>query len=188
MTIDRSRYEKAVRRNLAELNNAILKRRALIGLQSAKSAHSLDFFTIASDALFNDVVAHAILVLDQNGQSASFWYVYRCDEGLVRKFAKRRDISLDRLSDLSKRFKIIRDETHFHIDRDGVMNPSEVWSRASITGNDLGWALEAAYDVLADIQESVTGTRPSVAEYDGKDAAAIVRAYKAQHPEAKIVV
>lgn len=188
MNIDRSRYEKAVRRNIADLNNAILERRALIGLHSANSAHGLDFFMIASHALFNDIVAHAILVFDQNSQSASFWYVCRCDEALMNKFAKQRGIPLDRLSGLSKRFKIIRDRTHFHIDKQGVLNPSDVWFEARITGNELGWALESAYDLLADIQESLTGTRPAVADYDGSDAAAIIRAYNTQHPDAEITV
>jgi hypothetical protein len=188
MQHDNTRYQKAVRRNVDELNNSILKRRALIGLHSAKSSHSLDFFMIAADALFNDIVAHAILVLDENSKSASFWYVYRCNEPLVNRFAKQRDISIEKLRELSKRFKVIRDETHFHIDRDGVLNPSEVWSRASVTGNELGWALQATYDILADIQETFTGARPSLPDYDGSDAGDIIRAYKAQNPSAKIFV
>jgi hypothetical protein len=51
MEINDSRFDGAVDRNLAEIGNAILKRRALIGLHSAESAHSVDFFRVAAHAL-----------------------------------------------------------------------------------------------------------------------------------------
>jgi hypothetical protein len=188
MERDRTRRDKAIRRNLAELNNAIMKRRALIGLHSAKSSHTLDFFVIAADALFNDIVAHAILVLDQSAQSASFWYVYRCEGIRIDKFAKARDISLDRLKALAERFKEIRDNTHFHIDRDAVVNPSKVWSDAGITGDELGWALDSTYALLADLAEELLGSRPQLPDYDGSDAPKIIRAYKKQYPDAKLFV
>jgi hypothetical protein len=188
MERDHTRRDKAIRRNLAELNNAIVKRRALIGLHSAKSSHTLDFFTIAADALFNDIVAHAILVLDRSSQSASFWYLHRCEGARIDKFAKVRGISLDELAALAERFNGIRDNTHFHIDRDAVVDPRKVWSDAGITGDELGWALDSTYALLADLAEELLGARPQLPDYDGSDAPKIIRAYKEQHPDAKLVV
>ena len=188
MRMDNTQLNKAIDRNLAELNNAILKRRALIGMHAAKSAHSLDFFTIVADALFNDIVAHAILVLDRSAQSASFWYVHRAEKVRIENYAAARSVSLDKLVDLASRFKRIRDKTHFHIDRNAVLQPSIVWSEAAVTGDELGWALQTTHELLADLKAELTGTRPMLPEYDGSDAAEIIRAYKKQCPNAKLVV
>lgn len=188
MEVDQSRFRAAVSRNTAEANNAILKRRALIGLHSANSAHSLDFFVIAAQSLFNDIVAHAIRLFDRSSQSASFWYVTRCDPKTYGVSVRARNISTEKLEDLADRFKGIRDQTHFHIDRDAVFEPKRVWSDAGITGDELGWALESAHAILSDIQYALSGQRPSLPDYDGSDAPKIVRAYKSQHPDAHIVV
>jgi hypothetical protein len=145
MVIDETRYTAAICRNLAETNNAIPKRRAHIGLHSAGSAHSLDFFLVAAHALYNDILAHAMRVLDRNSQSASFWYVVRCNEQVANEVATAHSISVDRLRNLSERLKGIRDQTHFHIDRDAVIDARAVWDDAGITGNDLGWALDAVF-------------------------------------------
>src|SRR4030095_5756254 len=101
MVIDETRYTAAIRRNLAETNNAILKRRALIGLHSAGSGHSLDFFSVAAHALYNDILAHDMRVLDHNSQSSSFWYVVRCNEQIANEVAAAHSISVDHLRNLS---------------------------------------------------------------------------------------
>src|SRR5207249_1505996 len=71
--------DSVLKRNLAELNNAILKRRALIGLHNAESYYALDFFRIAADALFNDMFSHAINVFDLNRRAASLWLISRAE-------------------------------------------------------------------------------------------------------------
>jgi hypothetical protein len=186
--VDLSRFRVAVSRNTAEAHNAILKRRALMGLHSANSAHSLDFFVIAAQSLFNDVVAHAMRLFDRSSQSASFWYVTRCDIKTYEASANARGISTEKLVDLAARFKGIRDQTHFHIDRDAVFDPKSVWSAAGITGDELRWALESAYAILSDIQFALSGERPSLPDYDGSDAPKIIRAYKLHYPDVHIVV
>ena len=188
MEIDESRFKSAVRRNLAETSNAILKRRALIGLHSAHSAHSLDFFQIAAHALYNDIVAHAMRVLDHSSQSASFWYVVRCNESLAKAIAAEHSISLEKLSDLTTRFKEIRDQTHFHIDRDAVLNPKAVWDDAEITRDELGWTLSSVFVILSEIHFRRTGERQEIPPYDGSDAAKIIRSYKQCYPDVPIAV
>jgi hypothetical protein len=182
------RYLSAIRRNLAETNNAILKRRALTGLYSIDSAHGLDFFRIAAHALYNDLVSHALRVFDRNGQSASFWYVVRTDEAIAKRAARRHGVSLDEIERLSEQFKHIRDKTHFHIDRDAVMDPSKVWSTAGLTGDELGYVLESAWKVLAGIWHELRGESFEIPEYDGSDVGKIIRAYSKAHPDAHIVV
>lgn len=188
MVPDPTRLQRAISRNIAESSNAILKRRAIVGLHSAHSAHGLDFFRIAEHALFNDMLAHAMRVLDLSGGAASFWYVYRCCDKEIDAFATANNISIERIKELAKRLKCVRDKTHFHIDRHAVLNPTAVWAAAGVTGDDLGWLLESTFACLAEASAVNCGFRPEVPDYDGTDAARIIRAYKAQHPDASVVV
>ena len=93
MTINNQRYEKAIEQNLAELNNAILKRRALIGIHSIDSAHGLDFFRVATHALYNDIITHTVKVFEDNLNAASFWYIVRTNEAAINKIIKPKNIS-----------------------------------------------------------------------------------------------
>jgi len=95
---------------------------------------------------------------------------------------------MDRLRALSERFKGIRDQTHFHIDRDAVIDTKVVWDDAGITGNELGWVLDSVFTILSEIHFHRTGERVEVPDYDGTDAANAIRAYKQVFPDAKIAV
>jgi hypothetical protein len=57
-----SRYEKALARNLAELQKALLLRTTLLGLEKHRYTGK-DFTRIVRDALHNDHLSHAIKVL-----------------------------------------------------------------------------------------------------------------------------
>jgi hypothetical protein len=186
MEIDYSRYELALRRNLAELSNAILKRRALVGMHDANSVHGLDFFRVASHALYNDILAHTMRAFDRSGQSAAFWYILKVDPPATALAAK--DIDLKRIEAISDRFKIIRDKTHFHIDRDSLANPSTLWSDAAITGDDLGYLLESGFHILSTLYHTRTGMRIDIPDYDGRDVIAIMKAYKKCHPAADLTI
>lgn len=183
-----AKYKNALKRNLMELKQAILKRRALIGMHGANSEHSLDFFQIAAVALYNDTISHTIKVFEVGPKSASFWYIVRLNRKLAEESAKQHSISLKEMESLSKGFKHIRDKTHFHIDRHFAMDPKKVWQAAGISGNDLGYMLESAYTILCTINEKITGERTELPDYDGSDAAEIIRSYKKCHPEVLIVI
>lgn len=190
MSIDWERYDAALERNLAETSNAILKRRALIGLHSADSSHAgpLNFFEIAAHALYNDLVAHAARVFDRHPDAASFWYVVRCDEANARAQATALGVDLDQLGALADNLKGIRDKTLFHIDKKAVTDPKVVWAAAQIKGDAFGSGLEGAFRVLAGLHFRRHGVTRAVPDYDGSDALKIMRAYKQAHPEAGIVV
>ncbi|HLF83310.1 MAG TPA: gamma-glutamylcyclotransferase [Blastocatellia bacterium] len=182
------RYDAALERNLAETSNAILKRRALIGLHSADSSHGLDFFQVAAHALYNDLIAHSLRVFDRHPDVASFWYVVRCDEASARSQASSLGVNLDELGVLADKLKNVRDKTLFHIDKKAVTNPKLVWSSAEITGDALGSGLEGAFRVFAGLYFQRHGVTRTIPDYDGSDAPKIIRAYKQVHPEVAIVV
>lgn len=170
------RFYRALLRNLHEITRAILERNALIGLEAAESNHGVDFFRLSYDALFNDMIAHAIKVLDKDPQSATFWYLYRCEKGAIDSFARQRSYDIKSLELLADRIKHIRDKTHFHIDKKGVFDPSDVWNTAGITGNELGQALETVLDILQHLHEIHLRKKFPIPEYDGSDATRIISA------------
>lgn len=188
MEINYERYEQALKRNLAETSNAILKRRALIGMHSAESAHGLDFFRVAAHALYNDILAHTMRVFDRGAQSAAFWYILRVDEPAAKAAIAAHGVDFSRVEGIADRFKVIRDKTHFHIDRDAIANPPAVWDGAGINGNELGYALDSGFAIMSTLYHGRTGLRIAVPDYDGSDVVRIIAAYKKCHPEVPIAI
>src|SRR5438132_745249 len=127
--------KRTLERCLAELGTAILLRRAMVAMESAHSMRaSIDFFRLAYNAMFNDMIGHAIKVLDRNKDSATYWSVLNAERSMVETFAQSNGYDLGLYADMSDRLKIVRDKTHFHIDKKGVISPSDVWKAADING------------------------------------------------------
>lgn len=142
-------YQTALKRNLNELVVAKLEFDAFREISDKLTLNFFDsFFTLAQDALFNDMIAHMIKVLDQNSQSTTFWYIFRCRSEEVKEFIKRADIDFMAIYDLAEKLKTVRDKTHFHIDNKGVKDPKAVWKTAGITYDDLQENLESIYKLL----------------------------------------
>jgi hypothetical protein len=168
------RFFPALFRNLNELRTSILKRRALIGLESARSKHGLDFFTLAYKALFNDMIAHAIKVLDKNPKSATFWYINNCDPKTVLSIVKDKSYVLNFFEVVAEKLKIIQDETHFHIDKKGVLYSKSVWKKADLKENDFGKVLEELFDILKHLYKSYLGKEFPLPEHNGSDATQLI--------------
>lgn len=188
MAEDSTKLDSALRRNLAELNNAILKRRALIGLDGVGSYHALDFFRVARHALYNDMLAHAARVFDKHREAAGFWFIEEEAGTSIGTIAADQGVSIDTMREASTKLKTIRDKTLFHIDGRAVADPREVWADAALTGRELGWLLESAHAVLASLQRQRSGVSAEIPEYDGSDVPRIIRAYKKVHPDVPLHV
>lgn len=142
-------YQKALKRNLNELVIAKLEFDAYREISDKLLLNFFDsFFTLAQDALFNDMIGHLIKVLDQNSQSTTFWYIFRCRSQEARKFIKSENIDFMAIYDLAERLKTIRDKTHFHIDKKGVKDPKAVWRTANITYSGVQENMESIYKIL----------------------------------------
>jgi len=175
MNIDSSCYERALKRNLAELTNAILKRRALIGMHQADSTHGLDFFRIAEHALYNDILAHAMRVFDRHKDSGGFWYIKKVNEGAMATALTARGVNKDRLETVVSALVHIRNKTHFHIDKGELLDPKMVWLVANLAGDEFEYALRSAFDVLSDLYQKQTGELIDLPEYDGTDIRDLLR-------------
>ena len=89
---------------------------------------------------------------------------------------------------VSANIKIIRDRTHFHIDKDAVKNSALVWENADVNGNQLRVALDSAFSLLSEIYFRLSGIRISIPEYDGTDVPKIIKSYKEIHPDSQILI
>ena len=149
------RYSKAIERNLAELQRAILNRTTMLGIERSGGVASL-FLQVTYFALFNDYVAHCIKVFEHSKRSASFWYIYRTDQKIVDAFAKKKKIDLADLEGVSAKLKHIRDRTHFHIDAEGVLDTKAIWREAGLTGKQLSKAIDDVWAILLHLQEQLS--------------------------------
>jgi len=171
---DNPRYAKALERAINETWFAILEQRAQAGIENAEIALGVDFFRVSLYALFNDMIAHAIKLFDRSSKSASFWYLYKCQGGLIDNFIKKNNIDFDNLSSVSEGLNHIRDKTHFHIDKKRVFDPNEVWKEAGIKGSELNKVLNDLWEILQHLHEVLYGEKYLMPEYDGKDATEIL--------------
>lgn len=146
------RYRSAICRNLAELQRAILLGTTLVGIESVKGVYHY-FLYVTYTGLFNDYIAHCIKVFEQNKRVAPFWYVYRTNEKPIKAFAQSNKIDLAALEAVSHKLKLIRNKTHFHIDKDSVLKPKAIWAQAGLAGKELANAVDAAWKILTHLQQ-----------------------------------
>lgn len=146
------RYISAIARNLAELQRAILNRDAMQSIE-AERATSYSLLRLAYLALFNDYMAHAMKIFEEGTRVASFWYLYRTDQGIADRFMREESIDAALMHQVSVKLKRIRDATHFHIDADSVVDTRHIWRDAGITGAELSRAIDSAWKVVAHLQQ-----------------------------------
>ncbi len=176
-----ARYQTAITRNLAELQKLLLIRETLLGLSRHKRTARV-FTRVVHEALRNDYISHAIKVFEQGAQCASFWYIYRTDPRIIDKYARRSGYPISDLQAVSDKLKIIRNGTHFHIDRDGVLNPKQIWSVASLTGKQLSAAIDFAWGALSEVQRAAGGAVPELLDYTAEHALAAFQGVEATRP------
>ncbi|MGA2937810.1 MAG: hypothetical protein ABSF52_12000 [Syntrophobacteraceae bacterium] len=150
-------YKCAIERNLAELQRAILNRTTLLGLEDAIKSASIShlFLRLTYDALFNDYIAHCIKVFEFHAgrrRAASFWYIYEKDREFIDECAYSMPMNIKGLKKVSRQLEHIRNNTHFHIDAVGVLNPKAIWHKEDLSGKDLSAAVDTAWYLLTNLQ------------------------------------
>lgn len=148
---DTSRYDAAISRNLAELQRALLNRRAMVAIETIGGI-SNSVLKVVYFALFNDYVAHCIKVFERSSGAASFWYIYDTNQKPLNEYARNHRIDICSFEPLTEKLKHVRDKTHFHIDRDGVLDPHAVWDEAGLNGQQLADAVDHAWELLNALQ------------------------------------
>jgi hypothetical protein len=157
--------QRAVTRCANEIGKAILYARAFKGLCKADGYYGIDFIRLAEWAFFDQMFAHAIKALNKREQSGLFFLLERLDPSGTRYSHK-----LDNVKKIEPKLKLVRDKTHFHLDRQGVRNPSAIWEKADISFDLLEAAINDAFSIISDMFRSLHGTSFELPTYDGSDA------------------
>ena len=150
MENNQCRYFAAIDRNLSELQGARLNRDTLNAMEEADGISHL-LLKIIYIAIHNDYMARCMKVFER-GEAASFWYIYRTNPQPIDARAKQMGFSVSDFEQIACKLKHIRDKTHFHIDRKGVLDPKAVWSDADLKGIDLSSAVNDVWDLLNHLQ------------------------------------
>ncbi len=182
------RLVRAVKKNLNDLSNGILKRRTYNAFMKLRSGHSLDFFRIAIHALHDDLYADAHRVFDTHKDAASICYIRRVAPGPFNRAVKAAGVSVPELEKIASKLTHIRNRVQFHTDKKDVEEPSKVWQDANLSGNEFIRLTEEAHEVLRLLHVELTGENKTVPNYFGEDIEPIMRAYKEAKPNAPLYI
>lgn len=174
----KDRYRRSLIRNLHELKFLISKRNAVNTLVAENPTFGLSFFRYVYYSLKNDLIAHGIKILDKHKDTASFWYLYRLMKDEINKYLVNKNFSIDKIEKLSAKLKIVRDKTHFHIDKYGVFDPDEIWENAGITGNEFNLVFDFLWELMNNLHISQFSEPFRDYVYRGEDISKIISAVR----------
>lgn len=117
-------------------------------------------------ALFNDYISHCIKVFERSSGAASFWYIYETNQKPLNAYAKEHGIDISAFQVLTEKLAHVRNKTHFHIDREAVLDPQAAWREADINGANLASAVDAVWALLNDLQRSRSQAPMEVPPFD----------------------
>jgi len=163
---------KAVARCTSEIERASLYSKAIAGIAVAETDHAIDFIRLAYIAMYDQMITHAIKVLDRR-EKAGLYALMKLYPKFVVGTCSAYDIELDSVSSIVEGLQHIRDKTHMHLDKKGVLNPEQVWSDAGITRDQFDAAISTSFQLLCHLHEHITSKVYVVSEYDGTDATRI---------------
>lgn len=157
-----SSVQRAITRNLFELALARYERRVLKSIEEYDSNQGIsiegvNFIWICYRALFNDMVAHLIKVLDDHPDSATFWMIYEREADKLQSLDSQMRDRMLFLRGIADRIKPIRNKTHFHIDKRAMFDPKAIWREAAITRDEYDQALQDLWLLLTALHQSVLG-------------------------------
>lgn len=172
------RYNRAILRNLFELERAISYRNGVNELVRVAPTTWWSFFSYAYLAMYDAMFFHAIKILDEHRDAASFWYLWRCNQKIIENLLAKHSLDFNEVNLLSKKLIIIRDKTHFHIDKTEIFHPDYVWTRADIAGNFFNKVMDNLWNTLRDLHYEQFKKDFIQPLYNGNDIEAIIKAAK----------
>lgn len=134
------------------------------------------FFSYAYLAMYDSMVVHAIKILDEHRDATSFWYLWRCNQKTIETLLAKHSLDFNEVNLLSKKLIMIRNKTHFHIDKTEIFHPDDVWTRAYITGDFFNKVLDNLWNTLRDLHLEQFKKDFIHHPYDGKYIESIIKA------------
>ena len=161
------RYRRTVERIAAEAFWIYTYQKALCGL--TVDAIGLDFFRVSMNALKDARIIRLIRVLEDDSQVASFWYLFRANEKLMKKVSKETAFDIELARSLADKFLSIRNKTFVHIDKDRVFDPSELYKEADISHKDIDDFINGLWRLTQKLHVLVLGGEIECDDYTGED-------------------
>jgi hypothetical protein len=124
-------------------------------------AIGLDFFRVSLNALKDARLIRLIRVLESDSKTASFWYLLRANEKLVKSAAKKANLDLVELRDVAQRLRGIRDKTFVHIDKDGVFDSQQFYSAARLNDNTVAEIIARLWSTMEQLRVPAHGGHDS---------------------------
>lgn len=172
------RYNRAIIRNLFELERALSYRNGINELVRVAPTTWWSFFSYAYLAMYDAMFFHAIKILDEHKDAASFWYLWRCDQKTIENILLKHKLDFNEIELLSKKLIIIRDKTHFHIDKKEIFQPDDVWVKADIKGKFFNRVMDSLWNTLRDLHLKQFKKNFIQPLYNGNDIDSIIKAVK----------
>jgi len=173
------KIKRIIKRNLQEITVSYNMHIALKSMwKDNPKIFPDEFLGLCSIALFNEIISHLIKVLDINKQSATFYTIYEQLSEEVDKILKNNKMNIEFIKMMTKRLRLIRDKTHFHIDKRRFMEAPMVWKEADITFNELEKTIKILHLVLNKLYKKFVSRMEPFVIYNGSDASFVVKLVK----------
>ena len=161
-----ARFKRTVERIGAEAFWLRTYQAAICGMKV--HAIGLDFFRVSLNALKDARLVRLIRLLEDDSQTASFWYLVRSNACLVRKAEEGR-LDLDELQTIAGKLRGIRDKTFVHIDKDGVFDTQRYYKEAGLTHAKVDKLIEGLWNTMQLLHMDVFGEEIPHDVYTGED-------------------
>jgi hypothetical protein len=143
------RFRDTLERLLPETYNLMSAQAALEVLMDHQSGVIL---AQSFSALMGDRLARLIRIFENSDDTATFWYLHRCEPVNVAK-----DVDIPRLEEFSEKLRLVRNKTFFHIDKNHVSDSRAIYTQANIIANEVIWAMEIIWRTLNRLYEERFG-------------------------------
>lgn len=170
---NKDRFKRTVTRIAAEAFWLRTYQAAIEGMRV--EAIGLDFFRVSLNALKDARLIRLMRVLEDDSRTASFWYLVRSNERLLRQCAKESNLDIDFLRAVADKLRGIRDKTFVHVDREGVFDPPQYYKAANITHDDVKAAIDGLWATMRAVHMVVFGEDVKHSVYTGEDILELAR-------------
>ena len=122
------------------------------------------------------MLSHLMRVLDKTKNTASFWYIYKREKKAINAIIEKHQLDFPLLENLAEknRLYLLRNKSHFHIDKGYAYSQEDLWKKADVSSREIQYALESLLIILGALFKKITEIEFPQVDYDGADAAAVV--------------